>query len=58
MKFLSTVAAVIVNNIGARELTLAAGLGGVWYGISLVNLPAAFIVSGGILVYVAIAGVR
>lgn len=58
MKFISAVASAIANNIGARELTLGVGLGILGYGLSLVNLPAALIIPGAILIYVSVFGVR
>lgn len=41
-----------------RDLVLVAGLGLLTYGCFLVYVPAAFIVPGGILTYVAIFGTR
>ncbi|MGV2188771.1 hypothetical protein ACQZ4Q_08145 [Agrobacterium vitis] len=58
LRNLPTMMARCFGIVGGRELVLFAGLVLVGYGLSLVFLPAAFIVPGGIMVAVAIFGIR
>ena len=44
--------------IDVRDYILFAGLGLLSYGLSLVNLPIAFIAPGVVLVYVAVFGIK
>jgi hypothetical protein len=48
----------LAGQISFREIALAAGLSLVGYGLSLVYLPAAFVVPGLVLTLTAIFGVR
>ena len=50
--------AMLASAFTGRELLLVAGLGLLAYGLSLIWVPAAFVVPGGILVAVAVFGVR
>jgi hypothetical protein len=52
------IASAVATNIGMRELTLYTGLGLTGYGLYQIYPPAAFIIPGAVIVYVAIFGVR
>jgi hypothetical protein len=51
-------AAVIAQTLDPRDLALTAGLGLMGYGLNQIYPPAAFIVPGAVLTYIAVFGVR
>jgi hypothetical protein len=54
----SSAAAAIAGELGAREIALLLGLGLVGYGAGLIYVPAGFVLPGAVLLYVSIVGLK
>lgn len=58
MIYLKNAASALKNAVAWRDILMMIGLGLIAYGISLVNLPASFVIPGSILVAVSVFGVK
>lgn len=58
MIYLKNAASAFKNALAWRDILMMVGLSLIAYGVSLVNVPAAFVVPGAILVAVSVFGVK